>query len=415
MYYMYQIQHLPLRIIPMTYKTLLLILVTLFTACSLNASDNKVYTGIDVLVAEDFKALNGSRAGLITNHTGLDRQGRSTITLLLNAPNVSLIRLFSPEHGIEGKMDELVGDSSHQDTGMQVVSLYGETRKPPADTLKDIDTLIFDIQDIGTRFYTYISTMGHAMQAASEAGIRFVVLDRPNVINGMDVAGPVLDSGKESFVGFHTIAVRHGMTIGEIALMFRKEFGLDLDLEIIRMRGWKRTDYFEDTGLDWVNPSPNMRSPTQALIYPGLGLLETTNLSVGRGTTTPFEHFGAPWIRAEELAAHLTDLDLPGVRFSAVHFTPDASKFAGEACQGIRIQVTDRKTFDPLAMGLSIARQIRVDYPDDWDMSRFIRLLGNESVYEAISKGSPLDEIVRIYQPGLNSFIKRRADFLIYP
>ncbi|MDH5737511.1 MAG: DUF1343 domain-containing protein, partial [Gammaproteobacteria bacterium] len=243
----------------------------------------------------------------------------------------------------------------------------------------------------------------------------FVVLDRPNVINGTDVAGPVLDKGRESFVGFHPIAVRHGMTIGELARMFKDELNLDLELEVIPIRGWQRSDYFADTGLQWVNPSPNMRSPVQALIYPGLGLLETTNLSVGRGTQSPFELFGAPWLRADDLAQKLNAMRLPGVSFSTTRFTPDASKFAGEVCNGVAIHITNIRTFRPLDMGLAIALQLRLDYPEQWEMARFIRLLGNEPVFKAISEGRDLEDIRHIYQPGLDAFLQRRARYLLYP
>jgi uncharacterized protein YbbC (DUF1343 family) len=263
------------------------------------ASD--VLTGIDVLVRDNFRQLAGRKVGLITNHTGRSRDGQTTVKLLHKAEGVELAALFSPEHGFEGK----IGDARDQATGLKVFSLYGETRKPTPAMLESIDTLVFDIQDIGTRFYTYVSTMGEAMQAAAEQKMRFVVLDRPNPIGGLAVAGPMLDPGKESFVGVHRLPGRHCMTIGELARLFKAELKLDLELEVIACEGWRRADAWDATGLTWVNPSPNMRSLTQAFLYPGIGLLETTNLSVGRGTDTPFEVIGAPWLDGQKLAAEM--------------------------------------------------------------------------------------------------------------
>ena len=267
----------------------------LVLAATLLAQADEVLPGIDVLERDGFRQLAGAHVALITNHTGLSRDGRSTIRLLHEAPNVDLVRIFSPEHGIEGKLDiPLVDDGTDGETGIPVISLYGETRRPTTAMLAGVDTIVFDIQDIGTRFYTYISTMGGAMVAAAEHDVRFVVLDRPNPINGIDVAGPVLDDGLQSFVGFHAIPIRHGMTVGELAKLFESELALDLDLRVVRVGGWRRDEYFDDTGLTWINPSPNMRSLRAALLYPGIGLLETTNLSVGRGTDTPFELLATP-------------------------------------------------------------------------------------------------------------------------
>ena len=256
---------------------ILLLLIPLLA----QAGPGSVLSGIDVLQRDDFRPLADSRVGLITNHTGISADGQSTIRLLHDASNVSLVRIFSPEHGLEGKLDiPKIDDGSDTGTGIPVASLYGSVRRPNAAMLAGIDTLVFDIQDIGTRFYTYISTMGHAMTAAADQGNRFVVLDRPNPINGVDVAGPILDDGLQSFVGFHTIAVRHGMTVGEIALLLKDELDLDLELAVVEMEGWRREHFFDETGLTWINPSPNMRSLTAAILYPGIGLLETTNLSV---------------------------------------------------------------------------------------------------------------------------------------
>ena len=379
------------------------------------AGQAPVLTGIDVLQHDGFSQLAGSKVGLITNHTGVAADGQSSIQLLHEADNINLTRIFSPEHSLSGLLDiEIIENSRETSTGIPVVSLYGDVRRPSAAMLAGIDTLVFDIQDIGTRFYTYISTMGHAMTAAADHGIAFVVLDRPNPINGVDVAGPVLDDGLQSFVGFHTIAVRHGMTVGEIALMLKAELELDLDLRIIKMSGWHRDQFFDETGLTWINPSPNMRSLTAALLYPGIGLLETTNLSVGRGTATPFEHIGAPWLDGSLLAENLTDLNLPGVSFEAVTFIPDASKFSGQECRGIRFAITDREVFEPLTTGFAIAAQLRLDYPGTWDVDAYLRLLGSAATLEALKSGQMADEIIDGYSPGLEAFLERRAEFLLY-
>ena len=374
-----------------------------------------VLTGIDVLQRDGFRALAGQNIGLITNHTGIDRSGVSNIQLLHDASEVNLAVLFSPEHGLFGKLDvPLIDDAEDVTTGVRVFSLYGSTRIPTRDMLSGIDTLVFDIQDIGTRFYTYISTMGHAMQAAADNGIGFVVLDRPNPINGITVAGPVLDEGRQSFTGFHRLPVRHGMTIGELALMFKAELQLDLDLEIILIEGWGRADYFDATGQQWVNPSPNMRSLTEAILYPGIGLLETTNLSVGRGTDTPFELFGAPWLDSEMFALELNRLKLPGVQFKSLQFTPDSSKFAGQVCGGISILITDREQYESVRTGIEIALQLRRLYADEWDIEAYDRLLVNKAVFEAIRLGRPYAKIEHLYQAGLTEFLQRRSRFLIY-
>ncbi len=377
--------------------------------------DKPVLLGIDVLRRDGFKQLAGARVGLITNHTGLDSAGATTIDLLHAADAFELVCLFSPEHGIRGELDQSqISDGVDEQTGLPVYSLYGKTRKPTPDQLASIDTLVFDIQDIGTRFYTYISTMGLAMEAAAESGKKVVVLDRPNPIGGLVVSGPVLDAGSESFVAYHTIPIRHGMTVGELARMFRREFRLDVDLEIVQTEGWSRGDYWDATGLTWVNPSPNMRSLTQAFLYPGVGILETTNVSVGRGTDTPFEVIGAPWIDQRELAAALNDRGLPGVRFVPVRFTPDASKHKDTECGGVNIVVTDRSAAEPIGVGLQLALELRRLYPDDWDVGSFNRLLGNRVVLEEVLAGVSLEQITQGYQAGVEAFLVRRSSCLLY-
>jgi len=372
-------------------------------------------TGIGVLQRDDFRQLAGRNVGLITNHTGLNRDGVSTVALLHAAKQVNLVALFSPEHGFQGRLDQAkIGDAKDQGTGLKIHSLYGATRAPTVESLQGIDTLVFDIQDIGTRFYTYISTMGFAMKAAAERGIRFVVLDRPNPIGGVEVQGPVLDVGSESFVGFHPMPVRHGMTTGELARMFNAELKFGLDLEVIAVEGWRRSEFFDATGLVWTNPSPNMRSLTQAHLYPGIGLLETTNLSVGRGTDTPFEVIGAPWIEPRGLARELNAADLPGVRFVPIRFTPNDSKFKDQPCGGINFVVTNREAFDPLATGLTVASTLRRLFPNDWDTASLNRLLAHAETRDAIVAGKAVAEIRKGYEAGLQSFKKRRSAYLIY-
>lgn len=379
------------------------------------AEDDGVLCGIDVLQRREFRELRDRRVGLITNHTGVNRDGISTVNLLHDAENVSLVALFSPEHGFEGKLDvSKIDDAKDSATGLKIYSLYGKTRRPTKEMLSDVDTVVFDIQDIGARFYTYVSTMGEAMKAAAEHGKRFVVLDRPNPINGADAAGPMLDSGKESFVGFHHLPVRHGMTIGELAQMFRTELSLKLDLQIIRCDGWDRDEFWDTTGLVWVNPSPNMRCLTQALLYPGIGLIETTNLSVGRGTDTPFEVIGAPWIQPRRLAAALNANNVPGVTFIPVRFTPESSKYAKQECGGLNIVITDRSQFEPLITGFEICHQLQRLYPNDWKAKDAIRLLGNDATLDAILAGQSAVEIRRIASAGIEDFRQRRKKFLLY-
>ena len=392
--------------------TLLLCLFALL-ACGNNTT---VLTGIDVLSRDDFAPLSGRRVALITNHTGVDRHGQSTIRHLHDAENVELVKIFSPEHSLSGKLDiPHIPDDIETGTGVPVLSLYGDVRRPTAAMLEGIDTVVFDIQDIGTRFYTYISTMGNAMQAAADGHTRFVVLDRPNPINGVDVSGPMLDEGKQSFVGFHRLPVRHGMTVGELARLFKVEMAIDVDLQIIEMHGWHRRDYFDATKLPWINTSPNIRSLNAAILYPGIGLLETTNMSVGRGTDTPFEVIGAPWIDGKALASYLNGTSLPGVSFDAARFTPDASKFAGETCSGVRLTITNREIFEPLRVGFEIARHLATAYADTWDVDAYSRLLGNDQTLQAVRQGLSYSEILASYEDGLNAFRERRGRYLLYP
>lgn len=374
-----------------------------------------VLAGIDVLERDGFRQLAGRRLGLITNHTGRNRAGTSTVRLFQDAPNVQLVALFGPEHGFEGKLDiSKVPDGQDAATGLKIFSLYGETRRPTPAMLEGIDTLVFDIQDIGARFYTYLSTMGEAMTAAAEHQLRFVVLDRPNPINGRHVGGAVLDAGRESFTAFHRLPVRHGMTLGELARLLRDERKIKVELEVVPCEGWRREDFWDATGLTWINPSPNMRSLTQALLYPGIGLLETTNLSVGRGTDAPFERVGAPWLDGPLLAQELNGRGLPGVTFVPIEFEPVSSKFAGQKCGGINIVITDRRAFEPVRVGLAIAVELRRLFPEQWETKSLDRLLGHQRTHQAIVEGRPWEEVESASRDGVGGFLRRREAFLLY-
>ncbi|MEK6279038.1 MAG: exo-beta-N-acetylmuramidase NamZ domain-containing protein [Acidobacteriota bacterium] len=384
-------------------------------AASININANeKVLNGIDVLERDGFKQLNGMRVGLITNHTGRNRAGRATIDVLHKSPNVRLVALFSPEHGIRGLADEKISDSKDDQTGLPVYSLYGETRRPKAEQLKELDALVFDIQDIGARFYTYISTLGYVMEEAAKVKVPVFVLDRPNPIGGLEVEGPVGDADKPSFTAYHTIPVRHGMTIGEMGQLFNEQRKIGCDLRIIKMDGWRRAMWLDETNLTWVNPSPNMRSLTEATLYPGVGLLETTNVSVGRGTDTPFEVVGAPWIDGQRLAAHLNNQRIPGVRFVPLRFTPKASVFKDEECGGVNIIVTDRARFRPVTSGLEIAVALRQLYPSDWKIDSYLRLLVNSDTLERLKRGESAPDIARSWNAKLDQFRSARAKALLY-
>jgi len=374
----------------------------------------KVLTGIDVLERDGFKQLAGLRIGLVTNHTGRNREGRATIDVLNKAPGVRLVALFSPEHGIRGLADEKISDSKDDATGLPIYSLYGETRRPKPEQLKDLDALVYDIQDVGARFYTYISTLGHIMEEAAKAKILVFVLDRPNPIGGIDVEGPTADSDKLAFVSYHTIPTRHGLTVGELAQLFNRQRKIGADLRVIKMDGWRRSMWFDETNLTWINPSPNMRSLTEATLYPGVGLLETTNVSVGRGTDTPFEIVGAPWIKGDKLADYLNQRSIPGVRFVPLRFTPKASVFKDEECGGVNIIITDRGAFRPLLTGMEMALALRKLYPNDWAVDKYLRLLVNADTLERIKRGETAREIVNSWNSSLQEFRQARAEILLY-
>ena len=380
------------------------------------ATDRPVLTGIDVLVRDGFRQLAGKRVALITNHTGLDRERRRTATLLAKADGVKLVAIFGPEHGASGSFDQAnVPDGTDEETGVPVKSLYGKTKRPTAEMLADVDVVVFDIQDIGCRFYTYVSTMLEAMKAAAEHKKAFVVLDRPNPIDGVSIAGPRVDDGRGTFVGCHPIPLRHGMTVGELAKMFAADLKLDLDLTVVACEGWRRADAFDATGLEWVNPSPNMRNLTEAFLYPGIGMLEFTNLSVGRGTDTPFEVLGAPWLDGRPLAEALAARKIPGVAFVPIRFTPAASKFKGESCGGVNMAVTNRAALDPVRVGLEIAVALRRLHPEKWEIEKLDLLLLHKATLDAIRGGEGADSVLETAREGLKEFGRRRQLHLLYP
>ena len=327
---------------------------------------------------------------------------------------MKLVALFSPEHGIRGLADEKVSDTKDEQTGLPIFSLYGESRRPTAEQLKGLDALVYDIQDVGVRFYTYIATLGYVMEEASKAKLPIFVLDRPNPINGADVEGPIADADKLSFTAYHTLPVRHGLTIGELARLYNDERRINADLRVIKMEGWRRVMWFDATGLVWINPSPNMRSLTEATLYPGVGLLETTNLSVGRGTDTPFEVIGAPWLDGTKLASYLNTKRIAGVRFIPVRFTPKSSVFKNEECGGVNIVITDRARFQSVRTGIELAVALHSLFPADWKIDSYSRLLVNADMLARLKRGNSAEEIVLSLADSLENFRRARARVLLY-
>lgn len=374
-----------------------------------------VHPGVDQLERQGFSLLNGRKIGLITNHTGTNERGERTIDVLMRHDKLTLLAIFTPEHGLTGTADGLVQNGKDSATAIPIFSLYGQNKRPADNAFKDLDTLVFDLQDAGTRFYTYISTLGIMLEEAAKRKLRFVVLDRPNPLGGLTLEGPVLDADRESFVGYHEIPIRHGMTVGELARMFNVERKIGADLHVVEMTGWKRSMLWAQTGLSWLPPSPNLRSPLEALLYPGIGLLETTNLSVGRGTNQPFEQIGAPYIDGERLATELNQAKLAGVRFIPVTYTPTSSTFANESCNGVRVNVTQIENLEPVRLGLTIAATLRRLYPAEWKVAAIMTLLGNERALESLVRGESADRIVARYEKDLTDFANRRGPFLLYP
>ncbi len=400
-----------------------------------------VRNGIDVLVDENFARFRGLKLGLITNQSGRDRQGRLTLDLLHAAKDVKLVALFSPEHGIRGTADDKVGDSIDEKTKLPIYSLYGETprrlpsqsqadydraailaRAPKAEHLRDLDALVFDMQDIGARFYTYSATLGAALEAAAAAKKKLIVLDRLNPIGGAKFEGPI-QSRPPSFIGYHPLPVRHGLTLGEFARLLNLELGLKADLEVVAVKNWSRGTWFDTTGLPWVNPSPSMRSLTAATLYPGLCLLESTSISMGRGTERPFEQVGAPFVNGPQLAAALNAYNLPGVRFEAVTFTPSmawypgpasALKYKDQTCGGVRAILTDRDRCNVVDVGIALALTVQKLYPAEFKTDQMGRLLGDDETLQAIKAGESLAQIKARWAAGLAKFEQRRKPALLY-
>lgn len=373
-----------------------------------------VMAGIDTLVARRFRDLAGKRVGLVTNQTGIDSSGQSTLSLLAASRDVQLVALFSPEHGIEGKLDvNRIGDSRDGKLDVPIYSLYGETRKPKAEQLQEIDVLVYDIQDIGTRFYTYIATMKNCLEACAELNKEFMVLDRPNPI-GDRVAGPMRDLDRSSFVACHHLPVQHGMTVGELALLFRREAKLDVELTVVPVRGWQHADPFYKTGLWWINPSPNMRTWEAAVLYPGIGLLEMTNISVGRGTDRPFQWIGAPWMDGQKLAAWINAQDLPGVRAVPRKITPDSSKHANVECSGVQFVITNAEDLDAWQLGASVAHGLRELHAQTWESAKLDVLIVNQEIAQALREGVPYEQLKARVEKELTEFRKRRESVLLY-
>ena len=396
---------------------------SLMASRRLSSRNGEVKTGIDVLEAHAFRELHGDvskplRIGLVTNQTAVDSAGQRTTDILAHAPGIQLAAIFSPEHGIAGKLDTAdIQNSKDVATGVPIYSVYGEgdaKRRPSSETMAGIDALVYDIQDIGVRFYTYESTLGYFLEAAAKAGKEIFVLDRPNPVNGAFVQGPVADPGRESFVSYWQTPIRHGMTIGELARMFNAERGIGAKLSIVPMEGWMRGDWFDSTGKRWIDPSPNMRNLNEAVLYPGIGMIEATNISVGRGTDTPFEVVGAPWIDPIVLAQYLNAREISGVRFVPVNFTPNSSNYANEKCGGVNIVITDRNALDAPELGAEVASALQKLYPGQYKIARLDSLMVNKTSFDAIAAGADPRHIAEQWQDSIEQFETIRTKYLLY-
>ena len=378
------------------------------------APSPSVLSGIDVLARDGFAKLKGKRVGLITNHTGVARDGKSTIDLLQTAPGVQLVALFAPEHGIRGVLDADVPAERDQKTGLTIHSLYGETRRPTAAMLAGIDTLVIDLQDIGARFYTYPATTGYVLEEAAKRKIAVMVLDRPNPVNGWQIEGPNQSEPIREFIAYFPMPVRHGLTLGELARVFNAEKKLNADLTVIPVENWRRDYWYDETGLAWINPSPNMRNLNQAALYPGIGAIEYSNVSVGRGTDQPFEQFGAPWIDGPRLAAALNARQLPGIRFYPVAFTPTTSKYARQACQGVFMVITNRATLPPVRVGLEIAGALFTLFGEQYQLENTDLLLGSRDSLERVKRGEDPAAVAARWSADEGRWRQLRAKYLLY-
>jgi uncharacterized protein YbbC (DUF1343 family) len=374
----------------------------------------RTQTGIDVLEAENFAPLRGKRVGFITNQTGVDSAGRRTIDLLAHAKGVKLVALFSPEHGIRGRMDASVSNATDAATGLPIYSLYGATRRPSPEMLANLDALVFDIQDAGVRFYTFITTMSYCMEAAAKQHIAFFVLDRPDPLGGEIIEGPMLDRDKLSFVGYFPMPVRYAMTLGELARMFNAENHMGADLHVVAMKDWRRIEFYDQTGLAWISPSPNLRTLREDFPYPGIEILQSAGVSVGRGTDTPFEHFGAPWIHSADLVAELDRRKIPGVSFAPTEFTPTDGLYKGEACHGVSLTVSNRNSFRSMLMGLEIIAALHHLYPNDFQIAKTVELLGSQSTVDQLERGGDPRRIIAGWSVELDQFRAMRRKYLLY-
>jgi len=374
----------------------------------------RVQTGLDVLEAEKFAPLRGKHVGLITNHTGLDSQGRSTVDILTHAAGMQLVALFSPEHGLAGRNDEKIASSKDPSTGLPVYSLYGETQRPTDAMLAGIDALVFDVQDAGVRFYTYTATMAYCMEEAAKRNIAFFVLDRPNPMGGEIVEGPMLDPDKTSFVGYFPMPVRYGLTIGALAQLFNAENHIGADLHVISMKNWHRNYFFESTGIKWIPPSPNLRTTKGSILYPGIEILQNAGISVGRGTQTPFEEFGAPWLNGDDVAVALNERHLPGLRFVAQPFIPIGDPYSGQRCGGVGIRITDRYTARSMRTGLEIAVLLQKLYPKEFDPAKLLLLVGNADTIQQLQAGVAPEKIVASWASSLAAFDQVRRKYFLY-
>ena len=375
---------------------------------------DQVQPGIEVLAASGYAALKGKKIGLITNHSGIDAARRSTIALLRCAPGVNLRAIFSPEHGLTGKLDEKVSSGTDPMSGLPVYSLYGQVKKPTREMLRGLDALVYDIQDVGIRYYTYITTMAYAMEAAAAQGLEFIVLDRPDPLNAAVVQGPVMDRSMKSFIGYYPLPLRYGMTPGEVARLFNREAGIGARLQVVPLKGYRREAWFDQTRLPWVDPSPNLRTLTQSILYGGVGVVESANLSVGRGTPTPFEVVGAPWISGPRLADYLQKRKISGVSIEPVTFVPRSDRFCGKSCQGVRFRVVDRNNFDAPALGVELASALYRLYPGKFDFGNTASMIGSREVLQAIKNGEDPRQIRQKWQPELANFLKKRQNYLLY-
>ena len=374
----------------------------------------RVQTGLDVLESQKFAPLRGKHVGLITNHTGLDSQGRSTVDILSHAPGVQLIALFSPEHGLAGRNDEKISSAKDPATGLPVHSLYGETLRPTDEMLKGIDALVFDVQDAGVRFYTYTTTMAYCIEEAAKRNIAFFVLDRPNPLGGEIVEGPMLDMDKTNFVAYFPLPVRYGLTIGELAQLFNAENHIDADLHVIAMKNWHRNYFFESTGTRWIPPSPNLRTTKGSVLYPGIEILQNAGVSVGRGTETPFEEFGAPWLNGDEVAAALNERHLAGLHFAAKPFIPIVGLYSGQRCGGVAVRITDRYRVRAMSMGMETAIILHRLYPQQFDPEKLLLLIGNSDTIQQLQSGTPAEKIVASWSAALTAFDQIRRKYFLY-